>query len=190
MKKMVIPKGSYGYIASQRRVALIRTLLYFGVSIGLYIMGYVSTGSNRNLLTIVAVLGCLPACKSLVNLVILLRATGCSATLRNRVERFDRELATFYDMYFTSYQKNFAISHMTFHGNVLCGISEQAGTDCNGAENHLEQMLSQEGIRNVTVKIYSDSDKYIDRLSQIEKLNAPASKYQEEIANLLNAISI
>lgn len=49
---------------------------FFGVSIGLYVMGYVTTGSNKNLLTIVAVLGCLPACKSLVNLILFLKAEG------------------------------------------------------------------------------------------------------------------
>ena len=190
MKKIIIPKGSYGYIANHRRVALVRTLLYFAVSIGLYVMGYVTTGSNRNLLTVVAVLGCLPACKSLVNLILFLRAAGCSETLKNKVMSFDRELRTFYDLYFTSYQKNFAISHMTLQGNMLCGIAEKTGTDCNEAERHIEQMLSQEGIKNVTVKIYSDPGKYVDRLSQIAELNTETHKNQEQIIRLLYAISI
>lgn len=69
MKNWLVPKGSYGYLKAHRAVAAIRTLLFFGVSIGLYAMGYKTTGSNRNLLTIVAVLGCLPACKSLVNFI-------------------------------------------------------------------------------------------------------------------------
>ena len=76
MKNWFIPKGSYGYIKNHRVVAALRTLLFFGVSIGLYVMGYVTTGSNKNLLTIVAVLGCLPACKSLVNLILFLKAEG------------------------------------------------------------------------------------------------------------------
>lgn len=46
-------------------VAAVRTLLFFGVSIGLYVMGYVTSGSNQNLLTIVAVLGCLRPAKVL-----------------------------------------------------------------------------------------------------------------------------
>ena len=190
MKKIIIPKGSYGYIANHRRVALVRTLLYFAVSIGLYVMGYVTTGSNRNLLTVVAVLGCLPACKSLVNLILFLRAAGCSEALKNKVMGFDRELRTFYDLYFTSYQKNFAISHMTLQGNMLCGIAEKTGTDCNEAERHIEQMLSQEGIKNVTVKIYSDPGKYVDQLGQIAKLNTETHKNQEQIISLLYAISI
>lgn len=49
MKNLILPKGSYGYIANHRIVAAIRTVLFFGVSIGLYVMGYVTTGSNKNL---------------------------------------------------------------------------------------------------------------------------------------------
>lgn len=190
MKKMIISKGSYGYIANHRWVAAVRTLLFFGVSIGLYIMGYVTTGSNRNLLTIVAVLGCLPACKSLVNLIVFMRASGCSKTLKDRVCRYDDRLTTFYDMYFTSYQKNYAVSHMALKGNVLCGVTENAKCNCNSTEKHLDQMLLQEGIKNITVKIFSDTDKYIDRLGQIADLNMDENRNREQIINLLYSIVI
>jgi hypothetical protein len=190
MKNMIISKGSYGYIANHRWIAAARTLLFFGVSIGLYIMGYVTTGSNRNLLTVVAVLGCLPACKSLVNLIVFIRASGCSEALKDRVCIYDEKLRTFYDMYFTSYQKNFAVSHMVLKGNVLCGVTESAGCDCSRAEKHLDQILLQEGIKNITVKIYSDTDKYIDRLGQIIYLDADESRSCGQIIDLLYSIVI
>ncbi len=190
MKNWLVPKGSYGYLKAHRAVAAIRTLLFFGVSIGLYAMGYKTTGSNRNLLTIVAVLGCLPACKSLVNFIIFLKAEGCSEALKNRVNAYDECLRTFYDMYFTSYQKNFAISHMALKGNVLCGITETSECDCSAAEKHLDQMLSQEGIHNITVKIYANGDKYIDRLSQIVNLETDENRNQERIPDLLYSISL
>ncbi len=190
MKNWFIPKGSYGYIKNHRVVAALRTLLFFGVSIGLYVMGYVTTGSNKNLLTIVAVLGCLPACKSLVNLILFLKAEGCSEALRKAVSAYDERLTTFYDMYFTSYQNNYALSHMALRGSVLCGVTEDAKCDCNKAEKHLEQMLLQEGIKNITVKIYSNTDKYIDRLSQIINLGTEENRNQAQIAALLYSIII
>ena len=188
MDRIIIPKGSYGYIENHRTVTAVRTLLFFGVSIGLYVMGCVSTGSNKNLLTIVAVLGCLPACKSLVNFIVFLRASGCSEKLREKVCGYDKILTTFYDMYFTSYQKNYAVSHMALRGNVLCGVTENMKCDCNGAEKHIEQMLLQEGIKNITVKIYSNTDKYIDRLSQITGLDTEEHRNREQIMNLLYSV--
>lgn len=190
MKSLIIKKGSYGYIRNHKAVTVLRTLLYFVLSIGLYVAGYVTTGTNRNLLTIVAVLGCLPACKSMVNFILFLRATGCSEELRDKVSEYDGELTVFYDMYFTSYQKNYSISHMVLKGNVLCGITENPKCDCKAAEEHLEQMLKQEGIKNMTVKIFSQHDKYIDRLSQLMKLSADEHKSREEIINMLYSISI
>ena len=190
MKNLVRAKGTYGYIENHKAYAAIRTLVYFLLCVGLYVMGYVTTGSNKNLLTVVAILGCLPACKSLVNLIMFLKAKGCSQEMMQRVRKYDVDLTTFYDLYFTTYQKNFAISHMVLKGNVLCGISESSKCDVNEAEKHLEQMLAQEGIKNVTVKIFSNADKYIDRLSQIKSLETEEHKNRDGIINLLYSISL
>lgn len=190
MKKIIVQKGSYGYIENRKVVTALRTLLFFVVCIGLYIMGYLTTGTSKNLLTIVAVLGGLPSCKSLVNLVMFLKAKGCSESLREQLTAYDEQLTTFYDMYFTSYQKNFPISHMTLKGNVLCGIIESPKCDCNEAQKHLEQMLTQEGIKNMTVKIYSQTSKYTDRLSQLMMLTAEEHKKKDGIISLLFSISI
>ena len=190
MKSLIIKKGCYGYIRNHKTVTALRTLLYFAISIGLYVMGYVTTGSNKNLLTIVAILGCLPACKSLVNFILFLRAEGCSEELRSQVCAYDGKLTVFYDMYFTSYQKNFSISHMVLKGNVLCGITENPKCDRKAAEEHLEQMLKQEGIKNMTVKIFSQGNKYIDRLSQLINQDLDSHKNQGEIINMLYSISI
>lgn len=190
MKNMIIKKGSYGYIENHKAVVALRTMIFFLISIGLYVMGYVKTGSSKNLLTIVAVLGCLPACKSMVNLILFIRAKGCSETLKNQVKAYDDKLTTFYDMYFTSYQKNYPVSHMVLKGNVLCGITENTKCDCSEAEKHLEQLLIQEGIKNLTVKIFSQTEKYIDRLSQLTNLSTEEHKNREGIINLLYTISI
>ncbi len=190
MRNIIIKKGSYGYIENHKAVTAIRTFLFFAVCVGLYLMGYFTTGTSRNLLTIVAVLGCLPACKSAVNLIMFLKAKGCSEALKEKVSVYDGELTTFYDMYFTSYQKNFPISHMALKGNVLCGITETPKCDCNEAQKHLEQMLKQEGIKNMTVKIFSQTDKYTDRLSQLIALSAEEHKNKDGIISLLYAISI
>lgn len=190
MKNKITPKGSFGYIQNRKRFTAVRTVLYFALSISLYVAGYVTTGSNKNLLTIVAVLGCLPSCKSAVNFIIFLRAKGCSQELRDAVKKFDTELTSFYDLYFTSYQKNYQVSHMVLKGNVLCGITESVKCDVNEAQKHLEQMLLQEGIKNMTVKTFSDRRKYIDRLSQLTELETEENKNRDEIVNLLYSISL
>ena len=190
MKQFFVPKGCYGYINNRKKYTALRTILFFAVSAALYISGIIRTGSNKNLLTIVAVLGCLPACKSAVNFILFLRARGCSDALHEKLSAYDDALTVIYDMYFTSYQKNYPLSHMALKGNMLCGITEQPACDCREAEKHLEQMLLQEGIKNVTVNIFSQEDKYIDRLSRLLEMQVEDHKEREGIISLLYSVSI
>lgn len=190
MKNLLTPKGSYGYLQNRKLYTVLRTLLYFAISSGLYCSGYVKTGSSKNLLTIVAVLGCLPACKSLINFIIFFRAKGCSDRLRNVLCAYDEKLTVFYDLYFTSYQKNFPISHMALKGGILCGITEDSSCDVQEAQKHLEKMLVQEGIKNVTVNIFSQEEGYIDRLSRLVEMDVKEHPQREEIIGLLYSVSI
>ena len=111
-------KGTSGYLRTQKNYEILRTVLYFAISLSLFIAGWVTTGSRENLLTIVAVLGCLPACKSIVNLIMLCRAKGCSREVYEQIKPCEGRLIGMCDLYFTSYQKNFPISHMVVDGKV------------------------------------------------------------------------
>lgn len=190
MKQFLVPKGAYGYLKNRKKYTACRTVFFFLLCIGLYMIGIVRTGSNKNLLTIIAVLGCLPACKSAVNFIIFMRAKGCGEALHQKLLAYDEKLETFYDLYFTSYQKNYPISHMTLKGGILCGITENPACDCNEAKKHLEQMLSQDGIKNVVVNLFSEEDKYIDRLSRLLDMDEEDHKDREGIVNLLYAVSL
>lgn len=192
MNQILVPKGCYGFLNNRKIYTILRTVFFFAVSVSLYIAGIVKTGSNRNLLTIVAVLCCLPACKSAVNCILFLLARGCSEGLHQKLTVYDDNagLMTFYDLYFTSYQKNYPISHMILKGSMLCGITENPSCSCSEAQKHLSQMFLQEGIKNVTVNIFSQEDKYIDRLGRLSDMQVEEHKERDGIINLLHTISI
>ena len=52
-------KGTRNYIDTQKKYEILRTILYFGLSLGLFVTGYITTKTRTNLLTVVAVVGCL-----------------------------------------------------------------------------------------------------------------------------------
>ena len=54
-------KGTKNYIESQKIYEIIRTVIYFILPLGLFAIGLITTGRRANLLTVVAVVGCLPA---------------------------------------------------------------------------------------------------------------------------------
>lgn len=187
MKK--ISKGEYGYIEYQRRYTLIRTLIYFAICAAIFIIGYVTTGTRKNLLTIVAILGCLPACKSVVNYIMFMRAVGCSKEVYDVISEYASSLYGLYDLFMTSYSENYAISHLVIAGASIVGIAEN-GADVNKIEKHIEEHLKQDGYKGINVKIFSDVNKYAERLKQINDLSIDPLKTQDSILELLLAISL
>lgn len=195
MKKII--KGEYGYINYQKKITIIRTAVFFALCAAVFTLGYVLTGNRKNLLTVVAILGCLPACKSLVNTVMFFRARGCSGKVYKIVSEKmktlyapDKNPIELYELYLTSYKVNYPISHITLWGNILTGIAEDSSVDIRAAETHIKTHLAQEGVNNITVKLYGDIDKYTLRLGQLAELKPETVKEQETIINMLLAISL
>ena len=170
-------KGTYGYIRKKRVQTALITAAMFIISFGIIITGYVTTGSKRNILTIVGILGLLPASKSLVSLIMLLRAGYASSSLYEKISKTDESLVSMYDMYFTSYKKNYAVSHMVVNDGVILGYSEDKNFDQKGCQEHLENMLKSAGHKKFTVCLSTNEDEYID---MVHKLNEKANNIRSE----------
>ncbi len=164
-------KGQKDYLKTQRIYELVRTILYFAISLALYFDGIITTGSNKNLLTIVAVLGMLPASKSLVETVMFFRYRGCSAELSEQIAQLDlpEDLCQAYDRVFTTGKKDHKVSHLAIRGGAICGISEDPGFEENAFRDHLNSLLGAEGFKGFTVKIFQDPAKYEARLLQMKE---------------------
>ena len=165
-------KGTSGYLRTQKNYEILRTVLYFAISLSLFIAGWVTTGSRENLLTIVAVLGCLPACKSLVEMFMFLRYKGCNEQDAAQIAAHTDGLTGLYDMVFTSYEKNYVIHHMTICGNTLCGYTSDPKFAEQAFYKHIQNILKKDNYREVTVKIFHDLDKYLKRCEQLKDLPA------------------
>ena len=118
-----------------------------------------------------AVLGCLPACKSMVNAIMLFRARGCSDQARDAIRPLEGRLIGMYDMYFTSYQKNFALSHMVVEGKIILGYTESGACDRKACQEHLQTMLRQGGFQDMTITISDQLPKYCEQLKNLNQMS-------------------
>lgn len=182
-------KGTRDYIDTQKKYEILRTLLYFGISISLFAAGYIQTGRKTNLLTVVAILGCLPASKSAVSVIMFLRFKSCGAEAAARIEEHCQGLRSLYDMVFTSYQKNYVVSHLAVKGNTVCGYSEKPDFLENEFYKHIDNILKMDGLKDVTVKIFTDMKKYTDRLEQMKELEADEGR-TEAVINTLKSVAL
>ena len=182
-------KGTKNYLKTQAKYEIVRTILYFGISLSLFIAGIIATGNRMNLLTIVAVLGCLPACKSAIDAMMFLRFRGCNQDNMNEIEAHIDGLRGLYDRVFTSYDTNYQVAHITVKGNTLCGFTQDPDFQENKFYTHITELLKKDGYKDVSVKIFRDIHKYTARMEQLKELDTDETN-TEGILSTLNCVSL
>ena len=184
-------KGEKLYLKHQRNYEIVRTCMYFFLSFSLLAGGYFATHTRANLLTIVAVLGCLPACKSLVSTIMFCRYTSLPVEVADQLAAESGELPQVFDMVFTSEKKTFQIDHLVVKGNLVCGYSRAKDFPEKDFEKHILGILRMDNIKDVTVKIFTDFAKYSRRLKELASITGEGTGNQQNpILDTLKSVSL
>ncbi len=190
-------KGTKNYLDTQKKYEIIRTMLYFGISLSLFAAGWITTGERTNLLTIVAILGCLPASKSLVGVIMFCKSKSLSSQDAAIIEPNSQGLTCLYDLIFTTREKNYPVLHMAVCCNTIVGYmpadkdksNKKKLLDEKVCEEHLVTCLKVDNFKDVTVKIFRDVNKYANRLAQMQELQTDET-YSSGICNTLKSIAL
>lgn len=169
MKKH-LKKGEFGYIARGKKSAIIRSALSVGACIVIFLIGLAINHTNKNVFSIIAALGCLPAGWSIVNMIMFMRAGSCSTAAYSEIENHKGGLMILYDLEMTSENANYAISAATVLDKNVCCYTEDLKLDTTDCEKHILLQISQSGYSDYTVKVFSNLQKFCDRLDQMEEL--------------------
>ncbi len=182
-------KGTKNYLNTQKKYEVMRTVIYFGISFSLFAVGWITSGTKMNLLTIVAVLGCLPASKSTVQMIMYLRYRSLSADTAQTIEKYADGLSVLYDLVLTSYEKNYNVGHLAVKGNTIIGYTQDSKFDEKAFYSHIDQILKKDNMKGTSVKIFSNLKKYTDRLEQLKELDTEETLNQS-IMNTLKSVSL
>lgn len=178
-------KGQYEYASYHKVIIGCFTFCMYALSAAIYAIGYYTTGSNKNLLTIVAVLGILPASKMLISFIMNTRVKPVEEALKKEFDDNSKELNSFYHMYFTSYDTNYIVDHCIVTRDSFIGYSSDSGFDEKKFLEHMEKHMKIEGIQGIVIKIFTSKDNYINRLSQLSSSNPGTNdKMLELIMNI------
>lgn len=183
-------KGSCGYIRWQKFYTTIRTILLFALALGLYAAGYITTGTNKNLLTIIAVLGLLPASKSMVNMIMFLRYRSVSEDLFEKYEKEKEDLVLLYEMILTTAKQAYFLPVMAYRNRTLCAFCPGSG-DLKGLEDHLTEAMKTEHVETF-VKIFPDERLFLDRIQSMRTMTVSdqENKETETVLATLKALSL
>ena len=116
---MKIQKGDAGYLRRRKRLLILEAVVSFGLVAALVIAGYVTTKTKLNLLTVVAVLGCLPASRILVNLIMVMPHDSIDEATELEISAVTEELTVAYDLVITSEKKAMPVAAVAIYNNTI-----------------------------------------------------------------------
>lgn len=191
---MKIKKGNAGYINKRKRDTLLKTILEFGIVIALLILGYWQTKTRLNMLTFVAVLGCLPASKAFVELIMIFPHHSIEKNVSDEIESKTHLLTTAFDLVFTSEKQIMPVDCVVISGYTVCGYTSSKKTDIPFTVKHIKQILGTNNYSNVSVKIFDNYTAFLSRaegwnnIAAVEKTDT--KKQEEEIKQIILNISL
>ena len=190
MKK--IQKGTYGYLAYKKRIETLKSIFLLVLSLAIFVIGYVTTGTRKNLLTVVAVVSVLPAAKQITITILYYRYHSGNQETYKKIQSCIQNATCLSDIVITSYDKIAELLHITIIGKTVIGYSEKAKTDEKHAAEFIKTTLEKNGCKGVSVKIYKDEKSYITRIKEMQKNLAGERKesLEKEMAGIIKAISI
>lgn len=161
-------KGEFGYIAAEKKRKLLLTAILFAVPLFIFFTALIYFKTRLTIWTVITVVGCLPACKMLVNLIMLFRSPSLDQETYQKIADHAGELVMSYEMYMTFYEKSAFIDAFAICGNLVVGYSSDPKIDAAFMEAEAQKILKGNGYRT-TVKIFTDLKPFLDRLDTMNE---------------------
>ena len=190
---MKIEKGQPGYIKARKFRYLVYAIAEFAIVIAVFVLGYMQTGTKLNLMTVLAVVGCLPAAKMLVEFITMALHKSISPERFKELEEKAGLLTRAYDLIITSTEKVMPVEAVIISGHVVCGYASSPKTDETVLSRHIKTILKNNRYDKMTVKIFHDYHAFLARvegMSNIAAVQKPDRRHDKRVRDIILAISM
>ena len=155
-------KGEKGYIAAQKKMTSIITAAMYCLAAGIYLLGFYTLHTNKNLWTVIAVLSILPASKWAVRMIMFLKTPSTDKTLYDELSDAAEGLPALYDLIFTTYEKTFTVRALVYGGGNICMYSEADEKSAGKLSEYIQKTVSGDR-KDLSVKIYNNKEAFLKR---------------------------
>lgn len=185
-------KGTFEYIKKQRIFEIIKTIILFAMAMGIFIIGYVTVGTKKNLWTVFAILAMLPACKSFVGVVMFARYKSLTKDIYELYLSKAGSINCLYENVLTTSKKSYYIPVLACCDNtVIAYMPTSKSIECREIKEHLETVLKNGGHKGVVVKIFDKEDDFLNRLVQMnDNLDNSDNISNQGIYTTIKAVSL
>lgn len=187
-------KGTPGYLREKLKTEILRTAVYFAIVAAVFLLGYSQTHSKKNLLTVVAVVGCLPACKALVGVITRIPYKTVDLALADEVASKSPHLTAVYDLVVTSTEKIMPIDCMVISHEKVFGYTSGKKVDLQETASYLRKMLQRNDFPGVSVKLYDQYKPFLSIVEGLENIaaveKADTREEEQQIAQVILNLSL
>ena len=99
-RKRKTKKGDFGYFSSEKKRRFLITVGLFSLPLLIFLVAWYANW------TVLTVVGCLPGCKSMVSLIMILMRHPMDEKLYKEIRKHAGDLVMPYEMYMTFYEKS------------------------------------------------------------------------------------
>lgn len=185
-------KGNYLYIKKQFIFELIVTIVLFAMAFGLYLIGLITLKTNKSLWSVIAVLAMLPACKSLVGVIMFARFRSLSEDVYLKYTNVAGNIPCLYENVITTSKKSYYLPIIACrNNNIVAYCNVKKSDDIKTLTEHFELVLKNGGHKVATIKIYDKEEAFLKRLSEMNSISSDDKLYSAEaIFNTIKAVSL
>ena len=181
-------KGTYGYIRKQMIFEIIKTVILFAMALGIFFIGLMTLHTKKSLWSVFAVLALLPACKSLVGVIMFARFSSLSAEEYDRYSQYTGNLPVLYENIITTSEKTFFVPLIcSVSGNVIAYVNKKG--DHRLLKDHLMGVLKAAG-HSASVMIFEDETAFANRCRDLREKFTSSETGDHGILNTIKAVSL
>ncbi len=161
-------KGTYGYIRKQLIFEMVKTVILYAMAFGIFFIGYFSLHTKKSLWSVLAVLALLPACRSLVGVIMLARFRSLKPSEYETYSSAVLNIPVLYENIFTTKDCAYYVPVMVFAAGTLTAYCNYDNAKCASLKEHLENVTKSAG-HKVNVKIFENKEAFLERMDQIRE---------------------
>lgn len=182
-------KGTLGYINNRKIVRSLLLLLEIALVAAIFITGYVVSGRRENLFTVVAIVGVLPAAKSLIACIMIWPHKSQTKEAYDEVCGFAGDTCVVLtELVLTTTERIMPIDFVVVKESHIVGFTTNPKCDIPFADKFITENMQLNG-HKVSVKIMNNKSKFLSRVKELagkEITDEQAQKDSEIAATVLS----
>ncbi|MCR5686748.1 MAG: hypothetical protein K6G58_01780 [Lachnospiraceae bacterium] len=182
-------KGTYGYIRKQRIFEIIKTAILFAMALGIFYIGYRTLGTKRSLWSVLAVLALLPASRSLVGVIMLMRFPSLTKEQHEKYSVYTADIPTVFENILTTGSRTFYSPVICCMANTLICYADYDRKDADVLKEHIENVIRSSG-HSAAVAVFTDEASFERRAGELSSKFSEENGSDRTILETIKAVSL